>query len=125
MTNAIRDVVLCTALAAAIASPAHALNVLATFDQANGEDVFAAPIQGADGNIYGTTVYGGKSNFGTFYKMSLKGRRKLLYSFCALANCTDGSYPAWIVQGADGDFYGQTYQGGTAGAGTIFKLTAD
>lgn len=36
----------------------------------------------------------------------------------------DGSYPyAGLVQGADGDFYGTTYNGGTYGYGTVFKIT--
>jgi uncharacterized repeat protein (TIGR03803 family) len=51
-----------------------------------------------------------------------------LYSFCSQPNCADGMTPgAPLVQAADGDFYGTTgLNGGSfAGAGTIFKITAD
>jgi uncharacterized repeat protein (TIGR03803 family) len=38
---------------------------------------------------------------------------------------TDGALPyAGLVQGTDGDFYGTTYNGGTYGYGTVFKITA-
>ena len=41
---------------------------------------------------------------------------------------TDGGYPAGLVQGSDGTFYGTTYYGGThdiahGGDGTVFKVT--
>jgi uncharacterized repeat protein (TIGR03803 family) len=36
----------------------------------------------------------------------------------------DGADPeAGLVQGADGNFYGTTYEGGTHGDGTVFKIT--
>jgi uncharacterized repeat protein (TIGR03803 family) len=44
-----------------------------------------------------------------------------LYSF---TGGNDGASPeAGLVQGSDGDFYGSTFQGGTKGFGTIFRLT--
>jgi uncharacterized repeat protein (TIGR03803 family) len=47
-----------------------------------------------------------------------------LYSFCSQSGCTDGQYPyAGLVQGSDGNFYGTTYEGGTNGDGTVFKIT--
>jgi uncharacterized repeat protein (TIGR03803 family) len=47
-----------------------------------------------------------------------------LYSFCSQLNCADGEYPlAALVQGTDGNFYGTTSEGGTDGAGTVFKIT--
>jgi uncharacterized repeat protein (TIGR03803 family) len=38
---------------------------------------------------------------------------------------TNGAYPFFMVptQGADGNFYGTTYGGGTGGVGTVFKMT--
>ena len=37
----------------------------------------------------------------------------------------DGSYPRALTQGADGNFYGTTGDGGAYGVGTIFKITPD
>lgn len=48
---------------------------------------------------------------------------KLLYSFCAEANCADGSSPDGpLVEDANGNFYGVTEAGGATGSGTIFSL---
>jgi uncharacterized repeat protein (TIGR03803 family) len=47
-----------------------------------------------------------------------------LHSFAASA--TDGGSPEGaLIQGADGNFYGTTYQGGTFRFGTVFRMTAD
>jgi uncharacterized repeat protein (TIGR03803 family) len=49
-----------------------------------------------------------------------------LYSFCTRTGCLDGLYPyAGLIEGADGNFYGTTAQGGTndGHAGTVFKIT--
>ena len=48
-----------------------------------------------------------------------------LYSFCTASggNCPDGeNLYAGLVQGLDGNLYGTTYQGGTYGGGTVFKI---
>jgi uncharacterized repeat protein (TIGR03803 family) len=52
-----------------------------------------------------------------------------LYSFCSSKNiddvCLDGAYPANLILGSDGNFYGATSAGGTNDIGTIFKLTTE
>ncbi len=78
---------------------------------------------GSDGNFYGTTAYGGKFNNGVFFQISPTGKFKVLHSFCALSGCLDGSFPLWPIQGQDGNFYGTAAQGGTSGAGVIYKLS--
>src|SRR5208282_2394038 len=52
------------------------------------------------------------------------GTVTVLYSFCSLSNCTDGSSPYHsLIQASDGNFYGTTYVGGTYGNGVIFQIT--
>ncbi|HEY6453069.1 MAG TPA: choice-of-anchor tandem repeat GloVer-containing protein [Steroidobacteraceae bacterium] len=68
-------------------------------------------IQAQDGNFYGTTATGGRFNLGTVYKIAADGTETLLYSFAGGAS--DGALPSpLLVQGADGDFYGTTNDGG-------------
>ena len=122
MFRTICGLFLCMAMA--ITLPAQTLRTVVTFDETNGEDPFASLIEGADHDLYGTTVYGGAANYGTVFKISPQGVHTILYSFCAQTGCTDGTYPAWLTQGNDGDFYGETYNGGTSGAGTVFKITS-
>src|SRR5215471_1109917 len=38
-------------------------------------------IQDADGNLYGTTTYGGSFNDGTVFKLDTRGKETVLYSF--------------------------------------------
>jgi uncharacterized repeat protein (TIGR03803 family) len=81
-------------------------------------------LQGENGTLYGTTFLGGAYNNGTVFKISPTGVESILYNFCSETNCTDGSSPeAAVVQGANGNFYGTTIQGGSIGVGTIFELT--
>jgi len=49
---------------------------------------------------------------------------KILYSFCAKTNCTDGSSPyGGLTMDSTGALFGTTAQGGAHSWGTVFKLT--
>jgi uncharacterized repeat protein (TIGR03803 family) len=111
-------------------TPEGALKTLYNFcSEANcddGANPVAGLIQGADGDLYGTTNAGGVGALsgGTIFKVTLEGRLTTLYSFCSQANCDDGSQPyASLVQGSDGDLYGTTNTGGANGSGTVFKIS--
>src|SRR5271165_1205505 len=81
----------------------------------------AALIQGKDGNFYGTTATGGSANAGTIFKVTPAGVETTLYSFTG--SNVDGANPrAALIQGSDGNFYGTTFAGGRAGAGTVFMI---
>ncbi len=111
--------------AAAIVSPAQTLTTLINFDITNGAEPGASPIQGTDGNFYGTAFYGGTNSSGTVFEMTPAGALTTLYNFCSQSGCTDGANPSGaLVQGTDGDFYGTTGFGGAGtGHGTVFKIT--
>jgi uncharacterized repeat protein (TIGR03803 family) len=94
----------------------------------------APPLQGSDGNFYGTTSAGGLSGCGgygcgTVYKLTASGTLTTLYRFCNAANCADGIAPfASLVEGPDWNFYGTTSgveAGGNPSNGgeTVFKIT--
>jgi uncharacterized repeat protein (TIGR03803 family) len=87
-------------------------------------------IQGADGNFYGTTEYGGSNNYGTIFKITPNGELTTLHSFCSQRGCPDGESPiAGLVQATDENLYGTTEYGGAdttdclGGCGTVFKIT--
>jgi uncharacterized repeat protein (TIGR03803 family) len=81
----------------------------------------AGLVQGSDGDLYGVTMYGGRSGTGTVFKTSLTGDETVLYSF---RGGKDGTYPhAALIQASDGNFYGTTILGGSANLGTVFKIT--
>jgi uncharacterized repeat protein (TIGR03803 family) len=91
----------------------------------DGSSPVAGLVQASDGNLYGTTSSGGANGGGTVFRITLARQLTTVYSFCALANCADGSYPqSSLVQGSDGNLYGETIFGGASGLGTIFEITS-
>jgi uncharacterized repeat protein (TIGR03803 family) len=74
-----------------------------------------------DGNLYGTTYNGGGTSSGTVFSMTTAGVINTVYPF---NSSTDGSYPnSPLTQGAGNYLYGTALYGGTAGLGSVFKVT--
>jgi uncharacterized repeat protein (TIGR03803 family) len=86
---------------------------------------YAPPIEGNDGNFYGTTTAGGNttlcgSGCGTIYKITPAGTLTTLYQF----DITHGYAPYGpLALGTDGNFYGTTSFGTSANAGVVFRIS--
>ena len=109
-------------------SPGGKLTTLYTFcsksgcSDGNGSDAPLVPA--TNGDLYGTTLFGGASNAcsggcGVAFKITLTGTLTTIHSF----DSTDGDAPRALVRATDGNFYGTATQGGTNGGGTVFKIT--
>ncbi len=82
----------------------------------------AGLILDSQGNLLGTTVYGGTYDFGTVFSVSSTGSENLLYSF---TGGVDGAWPfSGLVSDTKGNLYGTTVGGGKSGYGTVFKLNS-
>ena len=93
-------------------------------------------VEGADGKIYGTTLFGGIGGCngycgnGVLYRVNRDGSGfQILHEFCSETNCVDGGFGA-MVAAPDGNIYGSSMTGGTGncgsyyqGCGTIFRVT--
>lgn len=81
-----------------------------------GANVCMAP----NGAFYGTTYAGGSGNAGVVWRVDKFGHQTILHAF---TGGTDGGDP-WgaLLCDAAGDVYGTTAGGGSAGAGTVFKV---
>jgi uncharacterized repeat protein (TIGR03803 family) len=76
----------------------------------------------AEGNLYGTTFQGGKSERGVVFKISAKGRYTVLHRFTQ----KQGKNPnGALVSDSAGDFYGTTQLGGGHDLGSVYQLTPD
>lgn len=109
-------------------TPSGTLTMLVAFIGDNGAGPVGGLVLGTDGNFYGTTegyAAGRRISGGTVFKVTPTGTLTTLYNFCTQTGCPDGEYPyAPLIQGADGNFYGTTSNGGANGNdGTAFKIT--
>jgi uncharacterized repeat protein (TIGR03803 family) len=101
--------------------------ILYSFPQRNGigADPQGGVVAGKNGELYGTTEYGGAAGLGTIFELDpppVDGawRATVLHSF---AGGEDGVEPlANVVVGENGALYGTTFEGGLSGNGTVFEL---
>jgi uncharacterized repeat protein (TIGR03803 family) len=100
-------------------TPSGELTILWNFKGGNdGEWPYSGPIEGRDGNLYGTTYQGGTGPLGTIYRLTPSGKLTTIYQF----DGTHGSFPIGpLIQAADGNLYGTT-AGFGVDYGTIFKI---
>jgi uncharacterized repeat protein (TIGR03803 family) len=84
-------------------------------------------MQAADGNFYGTTLYGGGAGIGTIFEI-IDGNLTTIHKSSHAAAPSYGANPsAGVMQAADGSFHGTTIYGGTSsncsdGCGTVFTF---
>ncbi len=86
-------------------------------------------LRDADGNLYGTTEYGGDHqtyhfcDCGTVFEIDTTGKETVLYSFYGnYYGDLDGAQPrSALIRDAAGNLYGTTVTGG--GAGTVSPET--
>jgi uncharacterized repeat protein (TIGR03803 family) len=74
-----------------------------------------------EGNLFGTTIMGGKYNNGTVWKLNLNSHKEtVLHSFTT----AEGFYP-WggVTMDAKGNLYGDIQYGGANGDGMVWRLS--
>ena len=112
-------------------TPTGTLTTIHSFNLSDGDGPYAALLQAANGNFYGTTGEGVVAGdvcslgCGTVFEMTLSGTVTTLHVFQG----SDGSFPsAPLIQGSNSNFYGTTSHGGSSsncnsGCGTTFIIT--
>jgi len=96
------------------------LSVVCAFGQGLGYNLLGALVEASDGNLYGTTEYGGLYfGQGTIFRLGKDGSVSTIHSF----NGFDGASPVSdLVAGSDGALYGVTTYGGTNNEGVAFRI---
>jgi len=72
--------------------------------------------------VIGTTSIGGAFNAGTVFKIT-GTKQKVVYNFCQLAGCADGSTPSGSFTTNGKALYSTTAKGGTFNQGVVFAIT--
>lgn len=106
--------------------PAGNEAVLYAFRGPDGALPRAGLLRDKNGDLYGTTSFGGAFGYGTVFKLDRRGKMTILHSF----ENNDGATPfSTLIQDAAGNLYGTTYYGGNLncnssgfGCGVVFKL---
>jgi uncharacterized repeat protein (TIGR03803 family) len=103
-------------------TPAGGYRVMVDWDNqntVNGYQAYAGLIAGADGKLYGATIWGGQYGDGVIFAMTTDGGYSVLYNFDeALGN---GTY-ATPIQHTNGKLYGITDRGGGAQDGVLYSF---
>src|SRR5579863_95212 len=99
-------------------------SVLYSFESGkDGDQPYAGLIIDKKGALYGTTVEGGATGYGSVFKLMPSGSgyaKSILYSFQGVP---DGSQPySGVCADPHGALYGTTEEGGTQNLGTVYKL---
>jgi uncharacterized repeat protein (TIGR03803 family) len=122
-------------------TPGFVVTVLHNFgERKDGSSPFGALVQGPDGALYGTTASGGTTKrhtsvnrlgvdagslgYGIVFRITTDGTYTVLHNFGDGSVPNDGEFPdGSLTVGSDGNLYGTTTQGGTAGHGTVYKIS--
>lgn len=97
-----------------ISGDTHQLTTLAKFNGTNGQGPVAGVTMDANGNLYGTTQFGGTSNMGTVYQIAASTINTLV----SFDSKTNGQYPyAGVILDTNKNLYGMT-----TNYGTLFKV---
>ena len=78
----------------------------------------------SNGDLYGTTLYGGVNDWGIVYELipasGAKWKEKLVHTF---GDASDGRVPnGGVIMGKSGVLYGDTIDGGVNFGGTVYQL---
>jgi uncharacterized repeat protein (TIGR03803 family) len=96
------------------------ITTLVNFDGANGSNPHAAVTIDSSGNLFGTTVGGGRDSDGTIFEIP---RGSLSFTTIASLTGDDGAgLDAPVTFDASGNLFGTTEAGGAAGQGTVFEI---
>lgn len=98
-------------------APAGKLRVLYAFQGgSDGQQPRSTLVRDAEGDLFGTTAFGGAFGEGTVFEITRTGKKKLLHAFMGGA---DGAEPGGMIRDGQGNLFGTTI------GGTVFEIAAN
>jgi uncharacterized repeat protein (TIGR03803 family) len=103
-----------------VAAGSGTVTTLAGFFGMNGANPAAGLLEDSNGNLFGTTEYGGPVDDGTVFELQ---RGSHTITTLAIFNGANGSYPlGCLIMDTSGNLFGTTSYGGLTDNGTVFEL---
>jgi uncharacterized repeat protein (TIGR03803 family) len=102
-------------------------SILYSFTEgADGGLPYAGLVQASDGNLYGTTYFGGAYNSGTLFRVNLQSSPVTVTTLHSFGAPGDGvNVEGALIQASDGNLYGMTSNGGNvstcSNCGTVYE----
>lgn len=107
-------------------SGAYTYTTLLSFNGINGMNPNAGVTLDAQGDLFGTTTFGGNHYDGEVYELVYGSGGTYTYSNLFSFNGTNGKNPrSGVILDAKGDLFGTTSNGGAYGNGTVFELAKE
>ena len=97
------------------------LTTLHSFSYTDGSWPLGELVAGADGNLYGVTTAGGSGSLGVIFRVDSGGVVTTVRTFEGFDE-VGGGPQAGLLEASDGNLYGTTGLGGSAGRGTVYRL---
>ncbi len=105
-----------------VAAGTNNLTPLLSFNGSDGQYPYGSLIEDGNGNLFGTTSYGGASGRGTVFEFDTQTDT---LTISASFSSTTGANPyGGLVEDASGNLFGTTANGGANGDGTVFEVAA-
>ena len=105
-----------------VAQGSGTITTLASFPGSSGSNSFGGLVEDSNGNLFGTTENGGKSDDGTVFEWN---HQTAIMTTLATFTGANGSFPqGGLVEDSNGNLFGLTESGGSSGQGTVFELAA-
>lgn len=103
----------------------YTVTILHSFSYTDGNIPYGTLVQGPNANLYGVTQEGGTANSGVIFEISTDGTTyQVIHNFGDGSVTDDGIWPrGTLVVGQDKNLYGTTLAGGSAGWGTVFRIS--
>ena len=101
------------------------LTTLATLGGGTGTNPQGGLVEDANGDLFGATVYGGPSGYGTVFELPFNSSTSTYGNLVTLAsfNGSNGAYPlATLLRDSSGNLFGTAFDGGAFGIGVVFEV---